>query len=97
LLGTETHSLSRPDAWKRAIVAVGRLPDADTPHAFMLATDGFSNSYSTEAAFLQTCVEYYAAIREHGADAVSGNLNAWLNETSENGSGDDITVVFGVM
>ena len=97
LLGTETHSLSHPDAWKRAVTTVGSLADLSTPLAFMLATDGFSNSYPTEASFLQTCVEYYAAIREHGVDAVASNLREWLDETSENGSGDDITVVFGVM
>ena len=32
-------------------------------------------------------------IREHGFDTVCGNLGKWLNETSELGCGDDITVV----
>ena len=32
-------------------------------------------------------------IQEHGADTVQANLKNWLTETSELGSGDDITVV----
>ena len=34
-------------------------------------------------------------IKEHGAEAVQGNLKKWLTETSELGCGDDITVVMG--
>jgi len=97
LLGIETFSLSRIDAWKNAITKVGYLPERNSSHIFMLATDGFSNSYSSEEAFLKTCVDYHTAIREHGVDAVSDNLKTWLNETSEKGSGDDITVMFAIM
>ena len=97
LLGTETHSLSHAEAWKKAITSVGRISGDNTSRAFILATDGFSNSYPNEEAFLQTCIEYYAAIREHGADTVFGNLKTWLGETSENGSGDDITALFAIM
>jgi hypothetical protein len=35
-------------------------------------------------------------IKEHGAREVSKNLKKWLNETSEIGCGDDITVLFFV-
>ena len=97
ILGTETHSLSRAEAWKKAISSVGHIPDETDTFAFMIATDGFSNSYPTEAAFLQSCSDYYAAIREHGITAVSNNLKSWLDETSKNGSGDDITVLFAVV
>lgn len=97
ILGTETHSLSREEAWKKALSSVGHMPDEKGALAFMIATDGFSNSYSDEAAFLQACKEYYTAIQEHGINAVSNNLKNWLDETSENGSGDDITVMFAVV
>ena len=93
ILGTETFSLSRTEAWKKAVTAIRQLPPVGSQYAIIMATDGFSNSYPNEEAFLDTCVEYYAAIRKHGADTVADNLQAWLNETSENGSGDDITVL----
>ena len=96
LLGTETHSLCHIDAWKKAIANVRRHPEEYTPYAFMLSTDGFANSYPSEAEFLQTCVDYYSAIREHGANTVESNLGNWLDETSASGSGDDITVLFAL-
>ena len=94
LLGTETYSLSQPEAWKKAVSRVASAPDKDMRYAFMVATDGFSNSYPDDGAFLNTCMDYYAAIKEHGAETVESNLKIWLNETSVMGSGDDITVLF---
>jgi serine/threonine protein phosphatase PrpC len=68
--------------------------EAEPPGAFLLATDGFANSYPSDAEFLRTCAWYYAAIREHGAKTVARNLKRWLRETGESGSGDDITALF---
>ena len=39
-------------------------------------------------------MDYYALLKEHGVKAVSGQLQTWLQETSEMGSGDDITALF---
>lgn len=97
LLGTETYSLSHSDAWKKAVATVGPCRSEATRCALMLATDGFANSYSNEASFLNACEDYYATIKEHGAEAVRKNLKGWLNETSAGGSGDDITVMFAVI
>ena len=94
LLGTETHSLSQPEAWKKAVSTVMHYPDASNRFAFMVATDGFANSYPSEDAFMDTCLDYFTTIKEHGAEAVESNLKSWLNETSKMGSGDDITVLF---
>lgn len=96
LLGTETHSLSRPEAWRYAVTTVGPHHGDTARCAFMIATDGFANSYSDEATFLQTCEDYHAAIKEYGTIAVECSLKRWLQETSVGGSGDDITVVFSV-
>jgi serine/threonine protein phosphatase PrpC len=95
ILGIETHSLSRTNSWEKALAVVADVPGAAA--AFMLATDGFANSYGSESAFHRACLDYYAAISEHGAAAVQANLGQWLEETSENGSGDDITVLFAVV
>ena len=94
ILGTETHSLSRLDSWKRAITLVCRRDDsAPLPCLFMLSTDGLSNSYTNEQEFQKTCVDYFEMIKEHGAEAVDANLKKWLSETSEMGCGDDITLL----
>ena len=94
LLGTETHSLSQPEAWKRAVAAVGQTPDSNSRYTFIVSTDGFANSYPSEEAFIKTCIDYFETIKEYGAEAIESNLTTWLNETSAMGSGDDITVLF---
>jgi serine/threonine protein phosphatase PrpC len=92
ILGTETHSLCRRDAWKKAISTIRRRTQEDTC-LYLMSTDGFANSYSSEEEFKKTCRDYYLMIQEHGFDTVSANLKSWLSETSELGCGDDITVV----
>lgn len=94
ILGTETHSLCKTDAWKKAITMIrNREVTEDMPYIYLLSTDGFSNSYRSEADFHITCRDYFNLIQEYGFDAVSSNLKNWLKETSELGCGDDITVV----
>ncbi len=93
-LGTETHSLSKVDAWKKSVSSL-KMKDvkANLPYLYMLSTDGFSNSYKNNDEFIKTCREYYEMIKQHGFDAVKNNLGSWLKETSELGCGDDITLV----
>lgn len=94
ILGTETHSLSKIDCWKKVItVTRRRASDEELPCLFMLSTDGFANSYKNEAEFKKTCQDYYDMIKQHGPSAVDANLKAWLEETSELGCGDDITLL----
>ncbi|MBQ5921953.1 MAG: protein phosphatase 2C domain-containing protein [Alistipes sp.] len=92
ILGTETHSLCKMEAWKKAICSV-RLRTEVGPCLYMVSTDGFANSYRSEEDFVATCRSYYEMIQEHGFDVVSRNLREWLKETSELGCGDDTTVV----
>ena len=43
MLGTETHSLSKMDAWRKAVSVVRRKEDTEgMPYLYMLSTDGFS-------------------------------------------------------
>ncbi|MCD8221791.1 MAG: protein phosphatase 2C domain-containing protein [Clostridiales bacterium] len=93
ILGTETHSLSSENAWKKAITVVRRREEGDFPQLYLMATDGFSNSYPSTEGFEGTCRDYFHMIQEHGFETVAGNLKDWLSETSELGCGDDITVV----
>ena len=93
-LGTETHSLSKPDAWRKSVTSVHRL-EAESRESYMyiLSTDGFANSYTSDKEYQKTCRDYLQMIRKYGIDVVQKNLKKWLTETSELGCGDDITVV----
>lgn len=94
ILGIETHSLSKPDAWRKAITAVYRkIHEQESNGLFLMSTDGFSNSYKSEGDFKDTCRAYYDMLGKHGFKTVAENLGSWLSETSEFGCGDDITVV----
>lgn len=93
ILGVETHSLSKKDSWKNVITTVQRISlDRDLPVIITLSSDGFSNSYKSETDFHNTLKDYLRMIKEHGIEAVEKSLRNWLNETSEMGSGDDITL-----
>ena len=94
ILGVETHSLSKQDAWKKAVTAVQRLDNGIAePYAYMLTTDGFANSYPNEEGYLEAAKGYFDAVNQHGAKRVRKNLNNWLSQTSEQGCGDDITLL----
>ena len=94
-LGVETHSLSKTDSWKKAVVSCMTTPaPGHGPYMYMLSTDGLSNSYVNQQEFYRTCRDYFDLIREHGWKAVKENLKGWLSETSRGGCGDDITAVF---
>ena len=93
-LGTETHSLSKPDAWRKAVTSVHRLEaESRESYMYMLSTDGFANSYTSDKEYQKTCIDYLKMLQEYGIDVVQANLKKWLTETSELGCGDDITVV----
>lgn len=94
ILGTETHSLSKVDSWKKAISLVRRKNSEDqVPSICIMSTDGFSNSYKNEQEFQKTCIDYFEMIKQHGVETVDANLKNWLTETSEIGCGDDITLL----
>jgi len=95
ILGTETHSLSKAESWKKAVTLIRKREESEkNPVMYMLSSDGLSNSYKNEEEFQKTCADYYALLGEHGVKAVSDRLKTWLQETSEMGCGDDITALF---
>ena len=66
---------------------------AGAPPALILAaTDGYANSYRDEASFQQVARDLWEMLRDEGVETVRSNLKNWLNEASQQGSGDDITV-----
>ncbi len=91
LIGNETTSLCSPKAWND--VQVYFQPLAGVPPALILAaTDGYANAYRDDANFQQVASDFWVLLRDEGDAAVKPHLKDWLNETSQQGSGDDITV-----
>jgi serine/threonine protein phosphatase PrpC len=89
-LGVETASLCGPAPEKDARVLVSEL-NGSAPALVLLATDGYANSFREDEGFLRTGADVLKLIRTEGAGYVEDHLEGWLNETSEKGSGDDIT------
>lgn len=106
LVGNETTSLgglrrqkggdgALSDPWRDIVSRVIPLGEGQGPALVMLSTDGYSNSFSTESApdsFTRVAGDMFKAIREEGAEAVEDDLFEWMRETSDKGSGDDVTV-----
>ena len=67
------------------------------PCAFLLSTDGLSNSYADDEAFGQTCAQYFEALKTYGPDTVEENLPEWLSETRRLGCGDDTTLLMAYL
>jgi serine/threonine protein phosphatase PrpC len=94
ILGVETHSIGKEDAWKSALSRVIRVDKTENlPYAYFLTSDGFANSYPSQGEYENALREYFNTIKEHGSDAVKTNLANWLSETSAMGCGDDTTMV----
>jgi len=91
LMANETTSLCLPQAWNDFRVGFQELT-AQPPPLILLSTDGYANSFADEAGFLQVGSDLLAMLRADGLEQVQASLEQWLTETSNVGSGDDITL-----
>jgi hypothetical protein len=94
LFAGETTSLCSHDAVRHVRLAVHAL-DGEAPLApalIVLSTDGYANSFRTDADFAQVGSDLLSLVRSEGLDAVGTCLESWLHEASALGSGDDVTV-----
>ena len=91
LFGNETTSLCFQDAW-REFRAHFQVISGPPPALILVSSDGYANSFRDEAGFLQVGADILDMIRSDGLDAVNEDLETWLTEASENGSGDDVTL-----
>ena len=53
--------------------------DSTLPPLVLLSTDGYANSFRTDADFLQVGRDLLAMIRADGLDPVLGELEGWLS------------------
>lgn len=93
MLGTETYSLCEEKPWLKFLSGIYRMPKESAPVLFMLSTDGFANSFTNDDEFKKSGRDYLNLLQKHGEKVIKDNLETWLNETSVNGCGDDITLV----
>ena len=90
LVGRETHSLSSEDP-----VPLWRISSEPRTggERFILATDGLSDSFASGSDFLTFTGDLLDRCDHYPLDAVTAALPGWLRRCSEEGSGDDISLV----
>ncbi|NLJ39971.1 MAG: protein phosphatase 2C domain-containing protein [Candidatus Atribacteria bacterium] len=91
LIANETTSLITKDAWKEFRVQFQRLSE-NPPALILVSSDGYANSFCDEESFLQIGSDFLTLIRADGLKKVEQNLRSWLEEASEKGCGDDISL-----
>ena len=92
LIANETYSLCMKKPEKYFKVNVRRI-DHNPPELILLSTDGYSNSFKDDESFYQAGKDFLEIIRTEGIQVVTDNLETWLKDTSDSGSGDDTTIV----
>jgi serine/threonine protein phosphatase PrpC len=90
LVGNLTTSLCRSDASSDFRCAVLSL-DRELP-LVLLCTDGYANSFRSDADFLQVGPDVLELIRRNGIAVIGDLLPPILDYASRHGSGDDITL-----
>ncbi len=108
LIANETHSLVsfhedrqaaegsptlRYEPWRLARVAFHDAGPLAEPKLLLLASDGYGNSFREPIGLERAATDYAAAIRSRGVPAVEAEMEGWLRETTDGGSGDDVSVV----
>ncbi|MCK8823583.1 PP2C family serine/threonine-protein phosphatase [Fuchsiella alkaliacetigena] len=91
-LGNATNSLSMADPapyFKISLTSATKKK----PNLFFIATDGYANSFRSEEDFFKVADDFAELLPKQGPQFLKDNLPTWLKETTEAGSGDDITVL----
>jgi len=86
----DTFSLCMDDCWKYFQTALYPL-ETERDTMILLSTDGYSNCFPG-GGFERACADIYESLCANGKEYVENNLREWLETSSANGSGDDITV-----
>ena len=58
----------------------------------MLSTDGYANCFGDDEGFFKVGADFLSYLRAEGSGFVGEKLEEWLRQSSQDGSGDDITV-----
>jgi hypothetical protein len=86
-----TNSLCMNSSWLK--FNVGIYPSDDLkPNLILLTTDGYYNSFKDETEFRKIGTDYLDIMNNYGPQYMRSRLHFLLKETSQRGSGDDITL-----
>ena len=91
ILANETTSLCSPNACADFRIAVRDL-EGQHIGLILVATDGYSNSFCENHDFLKAGSDFFSILQSEGAPFIDKRLEIWLTETTDKGSGDDITL-----
>lgn len=90
LLGTETHSLCSEACDRLWHTGVWSRQAGET---LLLATDGLSDSFASNGEFHRFAGSLHTLLTGQGTRYVAEQLPYWLDRYSQEGSGDDITLL----
>ena len=91
LIANETTSLCLKDAQRDFRVAFQAI-SGSPPALILMSTDGYADSFEDEKPFLKVGADILEMLRKEGIEYVNDNMENWLTEASQQGSGDDITL-----
>lgn len=91
LFANETTSLCTPEAWRDFRVGFQPITRSQ-PALILLATDGYPNSFRDETGFLKVGSDILGIVRTEGLGTVKEKLESWLTDSTNAGSGDDVTL-----
>ncbi|QEH69646.1 protein phosphatase 2C domain-containing protein [Cellulosilyticum sp. WCF-2] len=90
--GTETYSLCQKECWRYFKHKLIPIATHQSPCLFLMSTDGYANSFTSEKDFLRIGKDYLELLKHYDSTLLEEQLPVWLNEASSKGSGDDITL-----
>jgi hypothetical protein len=91
LIANETTSLCMEDPLPEFRFRFQYVRDTP-PGIILLSTDGYPNSFRSQEDFLKVGTDLLGMLRTDGGDSVEKDLPGWLQEASNSGSGDDVTL-----
>ncbi len=91
-MSNQTVSLCSHHAIEEFQVRVDASRRGTAPALIMLSTDGYANCFGDDEAFFKVGGDFLEYLRAEGPSFVRDKLADWLQQSSRDGSGDDITV-----
>jgi serine/threonine protein phosphatase PrpC len=91
-MSNQTVSLCSHHAHGEFQIRVDALRGGTAPALIMLSTDGYANCFGDDEAFFKVGGDFLDYLRAEGPSFVRDKLADWLQQSSRDGSGDDITV-----
>jgi hypothetical protein len=93
--GVQSASLCTHGAPREFQVAV--LPTrSHHPALVMLSSDGYANCFGNDEGFFKVGSDLLHYAHDRGSGFLAEHLEAWLHDSSRDGSGDDITVALAI-